>query len=60
MEIQKNDQRINRLTWVGARDACASKKQLNYSSKKLPVCDDKRTEGGEAVRAIKGGVRIGE
>ena len=36
------------------------KRQLNYSSKKSPVCDDKRTKGGEAVRAIKGGVRIGE
>ena len=33
---------------------------LNQHFKKSPVCNDERAEGGKAVRAIEGGVRIGE
>ena len=35
MEIRKCDQLTNRLTWVGARDACASKKAAAKSTAKV-------------------------
>ena len=35
LEIRKCDQLTNRLTWVGARDACASKKAAAKSTAKV-------------------------